>query len=503
MKTEQHKALASGVLGVPQLIFLVISAVGPITTLFGNLILILQFGNGIGEPGIYILAMVVWLLFSVGFTAMARHIRNTGAFYAYISQGIARPLGVSASYLSLLSYITIQVALYGLFGYAANVLLTSYADVHLAWWIYSLVSWAFVSFFGYRSIEIGSKILGFLMLGEVAIIVLFSIAALLVPAPEGFTTAPFQPDVVFSGTVGIALLFAFGSFVGFEATAVFSEEAKNPRRTVPIATYWSVIIIGILNAVAAYALIVGWGENGIISRLNQVFSQNGDPGTVVNELATRVLGGWAVLAMQMLLVTSAFAALLAIQNMITRYYFAGARTGILPAKLGGVHPSFRSPHVASIVQSVTSFFFLALAALVGADPFVHLYGWFGAIGTLALLILYSLTSIAVIVYFSRTKVDTRLWHTKIAPGIASICLSGTTIYAILNFSLFVGEGQTALSVVIFGIIACISVAGIVVGLRIKKRLPVLYKAIGVTILDTEQENIEIFDSTVTRKREGA
>ncbi|MGO0060078.1 APC family permease [Brevibacillus fluminis] len=503
MKTEQHKTLASGVLGVPQLIFLVISAVGPITTLFGNLILILQFGNGVGEPGIYLLAMVVWLLFSVGFTAMARHIRNTGAFYAYISQGIGRPLGVSASYLSLLSYITIQVALYGLFGYAAHVFFAASADVQLAWWLYALSAWALVSFFGYRSIEIGSKILGILMLGEVAIMVLLSIASLLDPSPEGYTAASFQPNVVFSGTVGIALLFAFGSFVGFEATAVFSEEAKNPRRTVPIATYWSVIIIGILNAVAAYAIIVGWGETGIIAKLNHVFSQNGDPGTVVNELATRVLGGWAVLAMQLLLVTSAFAALLAIQNMITRYYFACGRTGILPAKLGLVHHRFRSPHVASIVQSATALFFLIVAASVGADPFVHLYGWFGAIGTLALLILYSLTAIAVICYFARTGADTRLWHTKIAPGLAAICLSGTTIYAILNFSLFVGEGQTALSIAIFSIIGAITIAGIAVGLRLKKQRPRAYQAIGVTIADANQEQAAAAERTPARKREGA
>ena len=37
-------------------------------------------------------------------------------------------------------------------------------------------------------------------------------------------------------------------FVGFEASTVFSEESRNPRRTVTVATYASLVLIVVLYA---------------------------------------------------------------------------------------------------------------------------------------------------------------------------------------------------------------------------------------------------------------
>ena len=64
------------------------------------------------------------------------------------------------------------------------------------------------------------------------------------PGPSGLTLASFQPDVFTQGTLGIAVLFALTGFIGFEATAVFRDEARDPERTIPRATYAAVLIIG-------------------------------------------------------------------------------------------------------------------------------------------------------------------------------------------------------------------------------------------------------------------
>jgi amino acid transporter len=50
------------------------------------------------------------------FVAMARHITNAGALYAYISRGLGRPLGVGAALVAALAYNMLQVGLYGMFG---------------------------------------------------------------------------------------------------------------------------------------------------------------------------------------------------------------------------------------------------------------------------------------------------------------------------------------------------------------------------------------------------
>ena len=75
-------------------------------------------------------------------------------------------------------------------------------------------------------------------------------AAILIKGGEGGTAplnaAPFTWSSFTSGSVAIALLFNFASFIGFEATTIHSEEARDPKRTVPRETYVAVLTIGVL-----------------------------------------------------------------------------------------------------------------------------------------------------------------------------------------------------------------------------------------------------------------
>lgn len=75
-----------------------------------------------------------------------------------------------------------------------------------------------------------------------------------------------NPSASFSGSLGIGLLFALISYVGFEATAIFRDEARTPDRTIPRATYIALILIGVFYAVTSWALISGWGDEEAVSR---------------------------------------------------------------------------------------------------------------------------------------------------------------------------------------------------------------------------------------------
>ncbi|HEY8983463.1 MAG TPA: amino acid permease, partial [Streptomyces sp.] len=81
------KPNAVGLLGV---VFMAVATAAPITAMTGNVPFIVSSGNGVGAPASYLVAMVVLAIFSVGFTAMARHITSTGAFYGFISYGLGR-----------------------------------------------------------------------------------------------------------------------------------------------------------------------------------------------------------------------------------------------------------------------------------------------------------------------------------------------------------------------------------------------------------------------------
>ena len=57
-----------------------------------------------------------------------------------------------------------------------------------------------------------------------------------------------------AGTIGVLAVIAGLAFVGFEQSPVLGEEARNPRRTIPAATYTALAAIGALYATAAWAM---------------------------------------------------------------------------------------------------------------------------------------------------------------------------------------------------------------------------------------------------------
>lgn len=71
------------------------------------------------------------------------------------------------------------------------------------------------------------------MIAEYLAILILDFAILRSGGDSGVNLASFSSHHVFSGTPSIGLLFCFAAFIGFEATTIYGEEAKNPQRTIP------------------------------------------------------------------------------------------------------------------------------------------------------------------------------------------------------------------------------------------------------------------------------
>ncbi|NKX50541.1 APC family permease, partial [Arthrobacter deserti] len=109
-------SLGKRTLGVPALFFMIIAASAPLTVVAGGTTSNFAVTGVLGIPLSFILLGVCLALFAVGYAAMSAHIRNAGAFYAYISQGLGRAAGVGAAWVALVAYNAMQVGIYGLFG---------------------------------------------------------------------------------------------------------------------------------------------------------------------------------------------------------------------------------------------------------------------------------------------------------------------------------------------------------------------------------------------------
>src|SRR4051794_19608175 len=453
-----------GSVGVIGIVLLVVAAAAPLTAIGGALPVMLAIGDGPGNPMAYVIAAVVLLLFSVGYAAMSRHVVDAGAFYAYVTKGLGAPVGVGAAGLALLTYTAIQAGIYGLAGATAEGLITQYGGPDLPWWLWAFVLMAVVGLLGYRNIDIGAKVLGVLLTLEIGIIAAVAVAVLVQGGAHGINVQSFTPSAFFSGAPGISIMFAIASFIGFEATAIYGEEARNPRRTVPVATYVAVVLIGLFYAFASWAIVLAFGVDDVAAA-----AQADTTGLVFTAGATYISPAMADV-MQILLLTSLFAALLAFHNAISRYLFSLGRGGRMPTALGRSHDRHGSPHIGSVVQTVSAAVVVAVFALAQADPVLQLFTWMSGLATVSILVLMVLTSLAVIVFFARTGVDRRVWHTKIAPILGTVGLLGVIALVLANFTTLI-SGSAVLATVLLVIIALAFVAGAALAVTTRHRVP--------------------------------
>ncbi|QJY49162.1 APC family permease [Pseudonocardia broussonetiae] len=442
----------TGRLGVGSIVFMVVAAAAPLTVIAGTVPLGLAAGNGAAFPTTFALCCGILLLFAVGFCAMSRHVPDAGAFYAYVQRGLGHPLGLGSAFLALVTYAAVQLAVYGYIGAVIDALVQNWGGPVVPWWIWSLLVVAVVGLLGFRNIELSGKVLGALLIAEVAIVLVFD--AVVVGRGEQFSTAFVSPPQVVSGSLGIAIMFAIASFIGFEATAVFRDEAVDPERTIPRATYTALLLIGVFYTLSSWAVVSAWGDAAAVE------AAAADPGGMIVTTITNVLGPVGGDVAQVLLMTSLFAAALAFHNVLARYYFALGNSGALHSAVGRSHPRHRSPHVASLTQSTVAAAFLVVFAIAGLDPVAQVFAWMAGTSTVGVLALMTLTCAAVIVFFRRTRVDSRVWHTVAAPALGLVGLLACLVLTVSNFPTLIG-GSGLLASVIFAVLVLSVVFGVV------------------------------------------
>jgi len=463
-----------------RIVFLVIAAAAPLAAMIGNVPIALISGNGVGLPVAYLLAAIVLICFSVGYAAMSRRVINTGAFYTYISRALGKEVGVGAAYLALTAYTAMACGLAGGFGYFMHELIYSAAGVSIHWFVLSVIGIAIVALLGYRSVDLSAKILGFLMIAEFAVLVVFEIIVIAKNGLSAFPLESFAFKSATSGQLGIAALIAFTSFIGFESAALYGEETKNPEKSIPRATYIAVTSVGIFYVFTTWVII---GATGVDKLKTQATA---DGGVFVLNLLNQYGGEILFDIGAVLLCTSVLASYSALHNAASRYLFALGRENIAPHQFGVYHKDFFSPHIASIaITSVTSVAAISFAA-AGADPYKVFASSLIAVGTLGIVALQAFASLSVVVFFWNRK-DRKIWQGFIAPLIGFIGLTVAFFLASTHYNTLTGSDNKLINLVPVLLIV-ISVFGVINGLRIKKNKPVVYAKLASTQLRSRKES---------------
>ena len=465
--------LKTNALGAGGIAFLVIAAAAPLTVMAGVAPVAILVG-GIGAPAGYLAAGAVLALFAVGFMAMTRHTGGAGAFSSYITLGLGRTMGMSSGVLAVVAYNALQIGVYGLLGQQVADAIATFTGLDVPWWAAALVAVVIVWFVGRRGIDVGAKILGVLLVAETAILALLAGAVIVqggAPDTSALSAASFSPEAMFApGMIGV-LAFCFAAFMGFESTALYRPEARDPQRSIPRATYGAVVFMGLFYCLIVWAIIQAYGNEGVLS------AAAADPASLFFVAIEQYVGPWASDVMYVLIMTSVLASQIAFHNAINRYTFNLARHGLLAAKLAHTHPRFGSPAVAGAVQSILAAVVIAGFAIAGADPYADLLLKVNTPGVVGIITLQALTSFAVVAYFWRRRHTVSARVATTCAALAAVLLTAAAIALALHIELLTtAEGVT--NVLLVGIVPVTFGAAALAARVLKARRPAVYAGIG-------------------------
>jgi amino acid transporter len=506
--------LKAGAVGLVGVLLMAVANAAPITAMSFNVPIAIGYGNGISASAGFLFATIVLTIFAVGFVSMARYITTAGAFYGFITQGLGQLWGMASGLIAAVAYIIFEASLVGGFSYFASEYVLKPAGINVNWMIIAAIGIIIIAVLTYYSVTLAAGVLGVtlvlevLLLGALGLSVLFKggpdgyMFSEVVPPQNAFTSLPedaFGTGVA-AGVAAIGIFFAFWSWVGFETTAVYGEESKNPKRNVPIATMIAVIGLGLFYTFMSWMVVVG---NGAAKSVE--VSAGAAPVDLWLGLVDANLGGFMVLAYKILLVVGSFACAMAFHNAASRYIFAMGResaSGFLRRSIGSVNAKHGSPATASFVQSgitlVLCILFLLFTnvyiegeAVPELVPYVNVYGLLALIGTAMILIVQTITSFAVISFFWVKKVHKgNVIATLICPilGAIGMLYALWLLWSNRNFAAGLAADSLVFTLMPLYVIGLL-IIGFGYAAWVRAKRPDLYAEIGRTTIEEAHERV--------------
>ena len=519
---DHHVATAglrAGSVGLVGVLFMAVANAAPITAMSFNVPIAIGFGNGLGAPAGFLFATIVLTFFTVGYVAMARHITTTGAFMGFISHGLGQITGMASGLLAAVAYIIFEGSLIGGFAYFASDAIHSSFDTSINWMWFAIPGALLIGLLTFFSITLTAAVLSVTLVSEVVLLAALGISVLVKGGgPDGLLfgeTVPLLPafknldanafgTTAAAGIAAIGIFFAFWSWVGYETTAVYGEESKDPKRIVPRATLIAVVGLGLFYTFMSWMVIAGQGRKAAVE-----YSISAAPVDLWLTLVKANLGGVALGIYKVLLVVGSFACAMAFHNAASRYIYAIGReapwAGVRDT-VGATHPTHRSPAVASWIQTAVTlllmvlFFFFTSVKVAGTGggpavdtpdlvPYVNAYGLLALIGTAMILIVQTICSAAVIWYFWGRKTHRGgIFATLVAPAVGGLGM----IYALVllwqnrEFAAGLGAGSKVFTLMPVYVVLTL-VIGLGYALWLRARHPATYGEIGRTTLEEAHE----------------
>jgi APA family basic amino acid/polyamine antiporter len=334
------------------------------------------------------------------FAEAASYFDEPGGGYIYTREAFGPLVGFEVGWMTWLARIASVASLSNGFAQALGFLWPD-ATVGLTRALVIATPLALLTWINVVGVKSGARTAVFLSITKVLPLLFLIVIGL--PAIDVGALFPIpMPRTDVLGEAALLLLFAFA---GFENTAAAAGEYKNPRRDVPFALL--TMIVGVTTLYFLIQLVALGTLPDLAERVE---------GAPLADAATLLVGAWAGVVMTVGAAVSIEGNVGNTTLMGPRYLFALAEDGFGPRALASVHPRWRTPYVAIIVQSTIAL----VLALSGS--FVQL----AMLSIVARLATYMGTAAAVPVLrrkFPRTESTVRLPGGPLIPLAAlALCI---------------------------------------------------------------------------------
>lgn len=364
MNTQSNQeARLKRVLGVPSLVIFALAYMVPlgVFTTYG-------LGTELTDghlPAAYVLITAALLLTAFSYGQMARLYPVAGSAYTYARQAFGQKLGFLSGWTLLADYLLLPLVNYLVIGLYMGEQFPSVPT-----WIWIVASIVITTVLNVIGIKLVTGVNLALCAAQGLFLVVFIVLAakLIVGGDVPSLLSPFMSaDLPTGGLFEAAAVIAF-TFLGFDAISALSEDAKEPRRTVPRAILLTVLIGGVLTTVTTYfsqLVLPDWTkfENADTAALD-VFQLVG--GDVMNSIFIAAY------------VAGCLASAMSSQASSARILFAMGRDGVLSKKwFGRLHPNFQTPVFPIVLLGVASgaALFVNLITVVSVLSFGALFAY--------------------------------------------------------------------------------------------------------------------------------
>jgi amino acid transporter len=367
-------------------------------TMTAALIVPLMFSNA-GNMSWFSFALGSIMLLFVAFNLnqFAKRLTGSGSMYTYSSLGLGPTMGSMSGWCLLWAYTFIGLAGTTGFTVFAGKILDA-MGIHLPDILLFFICITACFILAYKDVVVSQIVM---LVFEVVSCTLITILCLVVLAHHGlgmFDSAQFDfKSLTWSG-VGLGVVVAVFSAVGFESSTAFGDEAKDALKSIPRSIIWSLIITGLFFIFVTYTEVVGtrgYTDGGKAVTLDAIDS----PLTVLSSMYGVP---WLAIPLEAGAMTSFFALALSCINAGSRVIFAMSRHGAFHQCFQEVHETNKTPHKALATMAVIMFGIISMYCLAGSRAAVDAFGDAGTMGAFGFIGAYSLICIAAPMYLKKT-----------------------------------------------------------------------------------------------------